>query len=160
MFDSQSSILPMDFFKYILDLEGKLAMRYLYYVSFLDLEFDHPETGQTLSHVCHLIRKKIRSTDLIARRDYQRFCVILPFVEFQNAFHMAERVRGFIEKDIGTPKSKSFDRTVSIGGACFPTHSPDIEHLMSTAEHMLSLAKEKGGNQVSFPDLGILRSVR
>ena len=153
MFDSQSSILPMDFFKYLLDLEGKLAMRYLYYVSFLDLEFDHPETDPTLSHVCHLIRKKIRSTDLIARRDYQRFCVILPFVEFQNAFHVAERLRGFIEKDLDTPKSQPLDLTVSIGGACFPTHSPNVEHLMRIADCMLSLAKEKGGNQVFFPNL-------
>jgi len=153
MLDPQSSVIPMDFFKYILDLEGKLAMRYLYYVSFLDLEFDHPETDQTLPHVYHLIRNKIRVTDLIARRDYQRFCVILPFVEFQDAFHVAERVRGSIEKDIDTPKSKPLDRTVSIGGACFPTHSPDIEHLMRIADTMLSLAKANGGNQISFPNL-------
>jgi|GEM_PF-1476295 diguanylate cyclase (GGDEF)-like protein len=152
MLDFHCPTVPMNFFKYLLELEGKLAMRYLYYVSFLDLELDHPETDETLPHVCQLIRKKIRGTDLIARRDDKRFWVILPFVEGEDAFCVAERVRGFIEKDIDTPKSKPVDRTVSIGGACFPTHSPDIAHLLCTADRMLFLAKANGGNKVSFPD--------
>jgi len=153
MLDPMTSALSAEFFKFLLESEGKRAMRYTYFFSVLAVEIDQVENGELLATLAELIRKNIRNTDIIGRIDHRRFSVILHHAETQNTYSVGERIRDQVENYNFVLKNSHHKRTVSVGGACFPSHTPDIQGLLLTAHEMLQRAKSSGGNKVYLPEL-------
>ena len=147
------NILSGDCFKVALDSEGKRAMRYIYFFSILTVEMDQPGNGELLTALAELIRKSTRNADLIGRIDHQRFSVILHQAEAPNTYSVGERIRDHVENYNFEIKNSQRRRTVSVGGACFPTHTTDIQGLLSTAREMLERARSMGGNKVFLPEM-------
>jgi len=69
----------------------------------------------------------------------------------QNTYGVGERIRARVEDYTFIVDGKEEKRTVSIGGACFPTHANDITGLTQRAEEMLTKAKAEGGNKICLP---------
>ena len=153
MFDPETRVLSGDFFKFLLDSEGKKALRYTYFFSIFSIELDQAAQTKILPTLADLIRQSIRNTDLIGRVNGQRFCVILHHIEAQNMYSVGERIRDRIGCYNFMLKKRESQWTVSIGGACFPTHTPDMQGLLLTADEMLQRAKSAGGNRVHLPKL-------
>lgn len=152
MLDPMTSTLSSDFFKFLLESESKRAMRYTYFFSILTVEIDQVDNGDLLATLAELIRQCIRNTDVIGRVDHRRFSVILHHAEAQNTYMVGERIRDRIENYNFVLKDNHHKRTVSVGGACFPSHTPDVQGLLLTATEMLQRAKSTGGNKVYLPE--------
>jgi diguanylate cyclase (GGDEF)-like protein len=153
MLDKMTSTLTSDFFKFLLDSEGKRAMRYTYFFSVLTIEIDQPENEEILSTLAELIRQCIRNTDVIGMIDDEKFSVVLHHAEAQNTHCVGERIRDRVQNYNFAAKNNQQKRTVSVGGACFPTHTPDIQGLLLTANEMLARARSTGGNKVFLPEM-------
>ncbi len=128
-------------------------MRYTYFFSILTVEVDQVENGEVLTTLADLIRQSIRNTDVVGRIDHKRFSVILHHAEAQNTYSVGERIRDRVEHYNFVLKNSHHKRTVSVGGACFPSHTPDVQGLLLTAHEMLQRAKSVGGNKVYLPEI-------
>ena len=153
MMDPMTSTLSEDFFKFLLESEGKRAMRYTYFFSILTVEIDQVEKSEVLATLAQLIRKSIRNTDVIGKVNEGRFSVILHHAEAPNTYSVGERIRDQVENYNFPLKNNQHKRTVSVGGACFPSHTPDVQGLLLTAHEMLQRAKSSGGNKVFLPEM-------
>ncbi|OGW54034.1 MAG: hypothetical protein A2Z60_04520 [Nitrospirae bacterium RIFCSPLOWO2_02_42_7] len=158
MFDRVTQTLQRDFFEYLLDLEVKKAVRYLYFFSLMILQRDtipkdlnQSEEDTLLKRLSFLMREEIRGTDIIGRIGHDRFFIILDQADFQASFKVGERVRERIEQYAFRVDGHEVMFTTSIGVACFPTHASDLETLIHKAEVALNIAKEGGGNKICLP---------
>jgi diguanylate cyclase (GGDEF)-like protein len=149
----ETSAISMNVFKFLLESEGKRAARYGYFFSILSIELDQAENGEILKALVNLIRQTVRNSDLIGRVNSYRFLVILHDAEGLHVLQIGERIRNKVENDNMMQKEGGIQRTVSIGGACFPTHSNDTSDLLLTAHEMLLKAKSVGGNRVLLPEM-------
>lgn len=158
-FDRLTQVLEREFFEYLLDLEVHKAVRYLYFFSLLVIQPNgngaERASGQDESIpkiIAQLIRAEIRGTDVVGRIGEDKFFVILHQADFQQARGIGERIRQRIRNYSFVIKNQEIRNTVSVGGACFPTHTNDMDSLIARAEEMLNKSKMEGGNRVSLPD--------
>ena len=159
MLDRVTQTLEREYFEYLLDLEVKKAVRYLYFFSLMILQRDRvpPGLNQTeeemlLRQLAFLTREEIRGTDIIGRIGDNKFFIILDHADSQASLKIGERIRERIEQYAFRVDEHEVMLTVSIGAACFPTHASDLETLIQKAELMLNMAKEGGGNRVCRPE--------
>lgn len=159
MLDRVTQTLEREYFEYLLDLEVKKAVRYLYFFSLMILQRDNvpPGLNQTeeemlLRQLAFLTREEIRGTDIIGRIRDNKFFIILDHADSQASLKIGERVRERIEHYAFRVDDHEVMLTVSIGAACFPTHASDLETLIQKAELMLNTAGEGGGNRVCLPE--------
>ncbi|OGP82185.1 MAG: hypothetical protein A2Y95_05485 [Deltaproteobacteria bacterium RBG_13_65_10] len=159
MLDDQTQVLRKPVFNYLFDLEVKKAIRYQYFLTLLFLELDSTESTtrkdeddrwpqrEQVRVLAGLLRDELRSTDVIGRQEDGRFSVLLHHADEVNTLRIGERLRRRIE-DYAFSRGQEGRKTVSIGGACFPTSGNYPEDLLSAADQMLERAKEEGGNKV------------
>ncbi len=147
-----ASPLSCDHFNFILRSESKRAVRYMYFFSLLIVEPDQSPNGGHLPLLVNLIDRQTRDSDLIGQDDQKRSLLLLHDAEQSDTFRIGERLRCQVEKQIFTLDDIWGRLTVSIGGACFPTHATDPQELLMTADQMLQKAKSLGGNQVCLPE--------
>lgn len=155
MFDVQTKLLKRDVFEYLLDLEIKRAMRYQYFFSLLiiepDLRGDIYNESDIIKAIADIISDEVRITDTIGRMGNDNFYVILPHAETSTTITVAERIRSRIESYTFSKNNSEIKNTISIGAACFPTHSNELRNLVSNASEMINRAKTTGGNRVCLP---------
>jgi diguanylate cyclase (GGDEF)-like protein len=158
--DRVTQTLERDFFEYLLDLEVRKAVRYLYFFSLLIIQPDQGKKGEAsflasnevlLKTFANLIRDEIRGTDIIGRIAPDKFFLILHHADYQNTYHIADRIRNRIQDYTFIIDKNERKQTVNIGGALFPSHANDIENLITKAEEMLDKAKREGGNCICLP---------
>ena len=159
MFDRVTQTLERDFFEYLLDLEVKKAVRYLYFFSLIILQrnrcpkdLSEAEDETLLKKMAFLIREEIRGTDLIGRIGHDKFFIILHQADLQAALKVGERIRDRIEHYAFRVDGREVMLTGSIGAACFPTHASDLETLIQKAELALNRAGEGGAGGVCLPE--------
>ena len=159
MLDRVTQTLEKEFFEYLLDLEVKKAVRYLYFFSLLILQRDSSPPDLTkaeeetlLYRFAALIREEIRGTDIIGRIGHDRFFIMLDQSDFHASLKVGDRIRDRIEHYAFRVDGHEEMLTVSIGVACFPTHASDLETLIHKAEFALNRAREGGGGRVCLPE--------
>ncbi len=149
MIDEGMEILDGNFFDYLVRLEVNRATRYQNFVTLLLMEPDQElASDNAMDPFSKILRKGFRGTDIVGRVNHMQFRVILVNSDLRDSCLVGERIRGQIEK---YSFGKGREITVSLGGACFPSNVTSCQDLISLAERMLKLAKEKGGNVVCFP---------
>jgi diguanylate cyclase (GGDEF)-like protein len=151
--------LEPESFNYLLDLEVHKAVRYLYFFSLLVVQIDghgdeqekkkYEDVSPTLSR---LIREAIRGTDVVGQAGGTKFLVMLHQSDYQQARTIGERILQRIKNYSFMEQDQEIGKTVSVGGACFPTHANNMNGLMTRAEEMLSKSMEEGRNAISLPD--------
>ncbi len=158
IFDRLTQTLDREFFEYLLDLEVRKAARYLYFLSLLviqpnEIKISYLPDEQEIfvKTLAYLIRDEVRGTDIIGRIGERKFFLMLHQADSQSTYGIAERVRSRVENYTFIIDGREEKRTVSIGGACFPTHVNDITGLIQKAEEMMVRAEAEGGNKVYMP---------
>ena len=156
MFDVKTNVLNSDVFEYLLDMEIRRAMRYQYFFSLLiiepDLREDIHNESDIIKAIAEIISDEVRVTDTIGRMNKNNFYVILPHAETSCTLTVAERIRNRVESYTFSKNNGTIKKTISIGAACFPTHSNELKNLVNNANEMINRAKDAGGNKVCLPN--------
>jgi diguanylate cyclase (GGDEF)-like protein/PAS domain S-box-containing protein len=128
------------------------ARRHDYPVSVAMIDIDHfKKVNDKLGHlegdrflvaVGEVLRRTVRSADVVARFGGDEFVVALPYTNLEGALRIAERLREVVEETaLGLPCK------ISVGVAC-TEQTPD-EALLGIADKALYLAKSEGRNRVA-----------
>ena len=115
--------------------------------------YGHRTGDEILSIIGRILKKSIRSTDLVARYGGEEFIIILRNVLEDEAKTIAEKIRQNIE-DIRLPGIEKAV-TISTGISMFPIHSQFKEELIEKADQALYCAKERGKNRVIMWDTNL-----
>ncbi len=119
---------------------------------FLDLDFfkayndkhGHIAGDKVLAQIGQLIEKSIRNIDIAFRYGGDEFAVLLPQSEADDAFVVAERVRGKIATEM---RKKKVRITTSLGLASWPSDGVTPDELINAADKALYYTKQTGGNR-------------
>lgn len=137
-----------------LNREIRLSQRYGRPLSLIMLDIDyfkqlndkkgHIYGDKVLVELANLLKKAVREFDIFARWGGEEFVVLLPQTERQEAFTIAERLRGLISKE---NTEKEIDLTCSFGvTSLLPEDNEDS--IMNRLDSALYKAKEKGRDKV------------
>jgi len=107
--------------------------------------YGHPAGDILLSHVGKIIKSSVRDADQAFRYGGDEFVVILPQTTRDDAYVVAERVRGQIAEEM---EKKALTVTCSIGLASYPIDGVISEELVTAADTALYYAKWTGGNRI------------
>ncbi len=157
MFDPITGSLTDKEFDYLLQLEVKRAARYSYPFSLLVIEVDQEnhEEHEVLRTMSALIQEQIRGTDVVGKSRIggheKLFRILLSHTEPNVLQFVGERIRIRTGLQAFRFDDREEHRTVSEGGACFPSHSTDPSELTRIAEKMLQKARKEGGNNLCLP---------
>jgi two-component system cell cycle response regulator len=106
--------------------------------------FGHRIGDQVLIEISNMIAQGIRSSDILARYGGEEFAVILPETNLEEAFMLAERLRGSIAGSILDVTNGPTHLTVSIGVAAVSPHIGTPVRLVESADRALYIAKTEG----------------
>jgi diguanylate cyclase (GGDEF)-like protein len=115
--------------------------------------YGHPAGDRVIKSLAHLLRQRLRSTDLVGRYGGEEFAAILPDTDLDGACALLEEVRrafGELEFDAD---GKSFSVTLSAGVVSCRAGG-DAAHVTEQADRALYEAKGSGRNRIVAVDLG------
>ena len=121
---------------------------------FLDLDFfkayndqqGHTAGDRVLELIGRLINAALRNTDFAFRYGGDEFAIILPQSATEDAFIVAERVRGRIAAEM---TKRDIKISASLGLASWPSDGVTSDELVNAADRALYYAKETGGNRTA-----------
>jgi diguanylate cyclase (GGDEF)-like protein len=130
--------------------QGRLALILLDLDLFKKLNdtYGHPAGDVALRASARVLTQHLRKGDLAARYGGEEFVVILPDTDEEGALHLAERVRGAIQKHRLVFEGARIDLSASFGAAVWPADGQEPEALLAAADRALYAAKEGGRNRV------------
>ncbi|PWT93958.1 MAG: hypothetical protein C5B54_00960 [Acidobacteria bacterium] len=112
-------------------------------------QYGHAAGDMVLRDIASTIKRNLRTYDLLARLGGDEFAIILPEVNFQDAYRVAEKIRTAAAQLLFPGIQRKV--TLSIGIACHPLHhvnNPEI--LLKKADMALYKAKQLGRNNCFF----------
>ena len=155
MTDELTGLFNHRYFHERLEREMKLADRNNDKVSLILLDLDHLKRindsfghragDSALRHVADMMRSTVRDVDICGRYGGEEFVVILPQCGWEDAVHVAERLREAIASQ---PLSRIGQLTASFGVTTYPTAAKSKEELIEMADRAMYLAKASGRNSV------------
>ena len=101
--------------------------------------FGHPAGDEILKRFARVLKEHF-TNGLTARYGGEEFVVVLPGVDKEGAYKLAEGLRKHMEE-----KEKV---TVSGGVACYPEDGRDVEEMLKKADDALYKAKKEGRNRI------------
>lgn len=114
--------------------------------------YGHLAGDEALKQIARVCKEKVKDIGIIGRYGGEEFFALLPGVESDEAFLVAEKIRKAVEELDILYMGKELHITVSIGleteGIITPEFS--LDDLVSKADKALYEAKAKGRNQVSL----------
>lgn len=125
-----------------------------YFKKFNDT-FGHPEGDRLLREIANIIKENIRNIDYPARYGGEEFAVILPNVDKQEAYLIADRIREIVETFEFEKKKQGTWGSITISGGVsnYPDDAGDLNQLVKMADDALYTAKDQGRNRiVKFSD--------
>ncbi|MEM9694103.1 MAG: diguanylate cyclase [Myxococcota bacterium] len=113
--------------------------------------YGHGVGDQVLQRVATLLRDNARQADLVARVGGEEFAILMPDAELDLAAQAAERMRGALEREVGSRVTSLEGRTVtaSFGVASLEYERDNLDELLSRADRAMYRSKEAGRNQVT-----------
>ena len=111
-------------------------------------KFGHTYGDLTLEQLADLIKKTIRSIDIICRYGGDEIVIVLPYTSLEGAFLVAERLRKRAEEFAFGTIEKSLDLTISIGLIEIAgKDNATIDSLFQKLDTQLYEAKNSGRNK-------------
>lgn len=110
--------------------------------------FGHLFGDKVLKHISDLLKKSLRSGDIIARYGGEEFVLLFPRTELKEAFDKVEILREKIAATTIKDELVSASVTVSFGLSAYPDVSANESELLKMADNALYDAKESGRNCV------------
>ncbi len=160
IYDWPSGVYSHDYFRRFLDLEIKKSTSQSYPVSLLKIDIDdfkiyNDSLGfvagdAILKEVAQVLKNGTRGVDLVARCWEDEFAVVLPYVDKHGCIRIARRIeQAILLNDFLSECSTQLKiLTCSIGAAVYPLDASTGDEFVRRAEEMLSVAKQRGKNQV------------
>ena len=105
----------------------------------------HRAGDEALKRVAQALTNESRDFDTVARYGGEEFAVILPACSSSESLIAAERLRKAVSQIDGIDGAV----TASAGVATYPTHAPDAESLIKSADEALYESKRAGRNRVT-----------
>lgn len=120
-----------------------------HFKSFND-RFGHAVGDEVLKAMSALLRRGIRSGDLLCRLGGEEFCVAVRGLPIQKVMELAERLREVVETQAGSSLNMIQDLkvTASFGVSCMPAGTMEPGQLLDLADQALYHAKRTGRNKV------------
>ncbi len=113
--------------------------------------YGHDFGDKVLVEIGKILRTFLRAKDIPGRLGGEEFGIILPDVNIEQAYQIAERLRKAIEiRDLEVEKGKYINFTASMGIAEVNDSMESIEELYKKADEALYKAKKNGKNQVQL----------
>jgi diguanylate cyclase (GGDEF)-like protein/putative nucleotidyltransferase with HDIG domain len=134
-------------------LEEQTALHVPFSIVYLDIDdfkqindlYGHQTGDDTLRLVAEALCQGARDRDRVFRVGGEEFCVVLPGVGQEDAYKVAERLRGNVAAiDVPHPV------TVSLGVASYPTHAERRDELLASADAALYASKRSGKDRTSI----------
>jgi diguanylate cyclase (GGDEF)-like protein/PAS domain S-box-containing protein len=159
--DDMTGLSNRRYFDERLTIEWKLAQRLNHPVSLIMIDVDyfkqfndtygHQEGDKCLQTVAKAMQQSVfRGTEAVCRYGGEEFCILLPSIDLDGAFVIAERVRENLEKLKLPHKASKVSDWVTISGGV-STFTPRIEdealQFVALADEALYQAKDQGRNQ-------------
>lgn len=112
--------------------------------------YGHLVGDQVLYRLTDIIRKHIKSTDLIGRWGGEEFIIALLNADGPQAFEIAQRIKDSMNQlaMVDREETPIPAPSVSQGIAVFPLETDSIHTLIDLADQRLYIAKERGRNQI------------
>jgi diguanylate cyclase (GGDEF)-like protein len=107
--------------------------------------YGHESGDRVLKETAYVMRKHLRSFELVYRMGGEEFLIVLPGASLAEGTAIAERVRAAVE----TARPCGLDVTVSVGVAAASGNGVVFEPLFRAADAMLYEAKRTGRNRVA-----------
>ena len=124
-------IIDIDFFKKFNDTYG------------------HQAGDAVLKQVAQVLKKNVRTSDVVCRYGGEEMSIILPNTNYKEARINAERIcKAVAETKFKLNATDESNVTISLGVSTFPEHGEIPKDLIETADRGLYRAKENGRNQV------------
>ena len=92
--------------------------------------YGHPAGDEILREVARAMERAVRDQDTVVRVGGDEFAVLVPEASWQDADHLAERLRRSVAGAVGGLDALS----VSVGYAVFPDEGWTTEHLIARAD--------------------------
>jgi diguanylate cyclase (GGDEF)-like protein len=112
----------------------------------------HSAGDEVLRQVCHRLKVNLRKVDLLARYGGEEFVVLLPQINREEAFEVAEKLRKSVAD---TPMLHGADQpegkvTISLGVATLPHDAKEQHKLVDCADSALYASKRSGRNRATL----------
>lgn len=158
--DELTGLYNHRFFQEKMTEEFLRAARYRYSLSCLMIDIDsfkeinstrgYPVGDEILKELSWLFTSYLRRADTVARYGGEEFVILLPHLDYEEAYFLADRLRQKIVNHSFMVKTDlSLKLTISIGVSSYPEDLADRkETLLFFADKALYRAKGSGGNHV------------
>ena len=111
--------------------------------------FGHPYGDYVIRTTSNIIKKNVRSIDLVARYGGEEFAVVLVNTNTEAALTVAKRIVKNIEEYNFTMNDNDVNMTISCGLSEYPSDSDQLKDLIQFADEGLYKTKDNGGNDVT-----------
>ena len=155
--DSLTEAMTRRAFKQEADQLISLALRHQHDLSCIAFDIDHfKKVNDTYGHaagdavlkaVASICKATLRAGDLFGRIGGEEFAVVLPHVDREGAFAVAEKLRAAIASEIIRGDHGALTVTASFGTSALSIVSQEIETLLAQADAAMYQAKHSGRNR-------------
>ena len=108
--------------------------------------YGHSMGDMALKEIPRILKKNLRSSDLVARFGGEEFCILLDEIKLEEVEKKFESIRRVIEENVISYEVISFYYTVSIG--IFYGLKDTLERMITLSDDALYKAKESGRNKI------------
>ncbi len=110
--------------------------------------YGHPTGDLVLTELAQIFMNITRDIDIVARFGGEEFIFLLPGIDKQVAYRVAERIRQSVEQlQLRSNNKEPIHVSISMGISCFPKCAQDEDSLIKNADNALYRAKNQGRNQ-------------
>ena len=150
--DELTSLYNMNYIRQAIDLEIERSRRFnsVFSLIFMDMDnfkrvndrYGHLVGSRVIVEIAQLLQANVRKLDIVSRYGGDEFVIILPQTSREISFHVAERLRRMIEKNIFIKnESYSIRLTASFGVASYPYNAKKKEDLLRLADNAMYSGK-------------------
>ncbi len=161
--DGLTDLYNHRYFQESLKQQMETAKRYGSSVSLIIVDIDffkkfndtygHQAGDAVLRQVAQVLKKNVRTSDIVCRYGGEEMSIILPNTNNKEARTNAERIcKAVAEKPFKLNATDESHVTISLGVATYPEDGEIPKDLIETADKGLYRAKENGRNQVGAPE--------
>lgn len=111
--------------------------------------YGHDAGDEILTLLATLLTESTRETDMVARLGGEEFCVVLPEMDVNQAYHVAEKIRQAVEIYAFETEQGKVDVSISLGVAQHKEEEPHTAWI-KRADQALYQSKRGGRNRVTM----------